>query len=89
MVKNRIKHIDNKVSREYLELVPKEMRNYLVGKHLFDDVFLNFQKFFRPLVYGNNFMYHVVDGLKPRFFNSSKTEVIYDEEEEVLEMYFI
>ena len=42
MVKNRIKHIDNKVSREYLELVPKEMRNYLVGKHLFDDVFLNF-----------------------------------------------
>ena len=40
-------------------------------------------------MYGNNFMYHVVDGLKPRLFNSSKTEVIYDEEEEVLEMYFI
>jgi hypothetical protein len=60
--------------------------------YLFDDVFYNFSSFFNPDLYRESkFLYDVAFGLSPRFF-SSETEgenIIFDEEEEVFEMYFV
>ena len=59
--------------------------------YLFDDVFYNFRFFFNPQKYKDSkFLYDVAYGLKPRHFTEREDEnVIYDEEDEVLEMYFI
>ena len=59
--------------------------------YLFDDIFYNFRFFFNPQKNKESkFLYDVAFGLKPRHFSEKEDEnVIYDEEEEVLEMYFI
>ena len=59
--------------------------------YLFDDIFYNFRFFFNPQKNKDSkFLYDVAFGLKPRHFSEKEDEnVIYDEEEEVLEMYFI
>jgi len=58
---------------------------------LFDDIFYNFRIFFNPQKNKESkFLYDVAFGLKPRRFSDSEEEnIIFDEEEEVLEMYFI
>ena len=58
---------------------------------LFDDIFYNFRYFFNPQKYkGSGFLYDVAFGLMPRHFSDKEEEnVIFDEEDEVLEMYFI
>ena len=54
-------------------------------------MFYNFRFFFNPQKNKESkFLYDVAFGLKPRHFSEKEDEnVIYDEEEEVLEMYFI
>jgi CRP-like cAMP-binding protein len=56
--------------------------------YMFKDVFYNFRQFF--LTYENRetkFLYEVSFGFKPRLFE--KKEIIYEEGDEVSEMYFI
>jgi hypothetical protein len=63
-----------------------------VVHYLFDDIIYNFRFFFNPQKYKDSkFLHDVAFGLKPRHFihNDLDESVIYDEEEEVLEMYFI
>lgn len=59
--------------------------------YLLDDVFFNFRLFFAPQkVKDTKFLYDIAFGIKPRHFSAGEEEnVIYDEEDEVLEMYFI
>jgi hypothetical protein len=60
--------------------------------YLFDDVFYNFRFFFNPQKNKDSkFLRDIAFGLKPRAFSDNENEdsVIYDEEAEVLEMYFI
>ena len=60
---------------------------------MFDDVFYKFRSFFNTIKNENSkFLYDVAFGLKPRIFkqeSADKQTIIYDEEEEVPEMYFI
>ena len=63
--------------------------------YLFDDVFYKFRTFFNTIKNENTkFLFDISFGLKPRIFKSDSTRedgetVIYDEEDEVPEMYFI
>jgi hypothetical protein len=63
--------------------------------YLFDDVFYKFRSFFNTIKYENTkFLFDISFGLKPRIFkpdvsSDEKEIVIYDEEDEVPEMYFI
>ena len=59
--------------------------------YLFDDIFYNFRTFFNPQRYSETkFLFDIAFGLMPRLFNDHVDEnIIFDEEEEVLEMYFI
>ena len=58
---------------------------------LFDDIFYNFRSFFKPEKYKDSkFLFDVAFGLMPRLFVDSEEEnIILDEEEDVLEMYFV
>ena len=59
--------------------------------YLFDDIFHNFRFFFNTQKYKDSkFLYDISFGLKPRRFEANDDEkLIYDEEDEVSEMYFI
>lgn len=59
--------------------------------YLFDDIFYKFRFFFNSQKYKDSkFLYDISFGLKPRKFEPSDDEkLIYDEEDEVSEMYFI
>ena len=54
-------------------------------------MFYNFRFFFNPQKYKDSkFLYDVAFGLEPRSYSENEEEnIIYDEEDEVLEMYFI
>ena len=58
---------------------------------LFDDVFYKFKNFFKTRKYSDSkFLYDISFNLKPRkFLPDSHRCIIYDEEDEVPEMYFI
>lgn len=59
--------------------------------YLFDDIFYKFRFFFNTQKYKDSkFLYDISFGLKPRKFDSNDDDkLIYDEEDEVSEMYFI
>ena len=59
--------------------------------YLFDDIFYKFRFFFNSQDYKDSkFLYDVSFGLKPRKFDCTEEDkLIYDEEDEVSEMYFI
>ncbi len=59
--------------------------------YLFDDIFYKFRFFFNSQKYKDSkFLYDISFGLKPRKFEANDDEkLIYDEEDEVSEMYFI
>jgi len=86
---NRLSQVqkDNK----FINALPRSIKRGIVVHYLFDDIFFNFRFFFNPQKYKDSkFLYDVAFGLKPRHFSEKDEEnVIYDEEEEVLEMYFI
>ena len=67
------------------------MKRSIAIHYLFDDIFYNFRFFFNPQKNKNSkFLYDVAFGLQPRQYSENEDEnVIYDEEDEVLEMYFI
>ena len=71
--------------------MPRQIKRGIIVHYLFDDIFYNFRFFFNPQKNKDSkFLYDVAFGLKPRHFSEKDEEnVIYDEEEEVLEMYFI
>jgi hypothetical protein len=58
---------------------------------MFDDIFYKFRQFFSPHKYKDSkFLHDIAFGLRPRHFGEDQDEcVIYEEEEEVIEMYFI
>jgi hypothetical protein len=76
---------------EFLNTLPKSIKRAVVVHYLFDDIFQDFKQFFNPQRYRDTkFLYDVAYGLKPRYFSEDVDErLIYDEEEEVFEMYFI
>ena len=59
--------------------------------YLFEDIFYNFKRFFIiESAEDSRFLYDTSCGFMPRNFDPhTDDKVIYDEEEEVLEMYFI
>jgi hypothetical protein len=59
--------------------------------HLFKDVFKKFHVFFQTKEYKESrFLYDVTFGFMPRRFDTGEEDwIIYDEEDEVPEMYFI
>jgi len=80
--------------------MPGGIKRGIVIHYLFDDVFYNFRDFFchipdkgkkfLPTPRDSKFLYEVAFGLKPRKFHAKDDEdLIYEEEEEVAEMYFI
>jgi hypothetical protein len=76
---------------EFINALPSSIKRGIIVHYLFDDIFYNFRIFFNPQKYKDSkFLYDVAFGLLPRnFSDSDDCNVIYDEEEEVLEMYFI
>ena len=72
-------------------MLPKSIKRGIIVHYLFDDIFYNFRLFFNPTKNKDSkFLYDIAFGLKPRHFSENQDQsVIYDEEEEVLEMYFI
>ena len=71
--------------------LPRSIRRGLIVHYLFDDIFYKFRFFFNTQKNKDSkFLYDVAFGLKPRNFSQQKGEsMIYDEDEEVLEMYFV
>lgn len=59
--------------------------------YLFSDLFMQFKRFFQvDSVKDSRFLYECAFGFLPRKFDDTDEDrIIYDEEEEVLEMYFI
>jgi len=76
---------------EFINALPRNVKRGIVVHYLFDDIFYNFRFFFNPNKYKDSkFLHDVAFGLKPRHFSDDKEECfIYDEETEVIEMYFI
>lgn len=72
----------------YLATLPRTVKWTVMTNYLFKDLFYNFRQFF--LTFENRetkFLYEVSFGFRPRMF--SKKEIIYEEGDEVSEMYFI
>ena len=75
---------------KFHDMMPPQIKRGLLIHYLYDDVFYNFRTFFQPSPADSKFLYTVAFGLKPRKFFARKDEnIIYEEEEEVSEMYFI
>ena len=78
----------------YLEPLPRKIKNQIVIVYLFEDIFQEkaFKRFFNVETKDEKrFIYELVFGFMPRKFEAGNEEdkVIYDEEEEVSEMYLI
>jgi len=79
---------------ETLNELPKSMKRKLMTNYLFEDIFKNFKFFFKSTKDSNReqkFLYDVSYGFLPREFdpeNEKDDEIIYNEEDEVPEMYF-
>ena len=77
---------------EFFVMLPHSVKRALVVHFLFDDIFYNFRGFFdlEKFSLDSKFLYDVAFGLMPRYFSDKDEEnIILDEEEEVLEMYFV
>lgn len=86
---NRLSQVQK--DNEFINALPRSIKRGIIVHYLFDDIFYNFRFFFNPQKYKDSkFLYDIAFGLKPRHFSEKEEEnIIYDEEEEVLEMYFI
>jgi len=76
---------------QFLQELPKSLKKNIMVQFLYDDVFYNFKNFFKTRKYADSkFLYDVALNLSPRiFFPETHRCIIYDEEDEVAEMYFI
>lgn len=74
----------------YLENLPDKLKNQIMTVYLFSDIFEKFKKFFNvDTVKESRFLYEIAFGFLPRKFdNTEEDNLIYDEEDEVPEMYF-
>lgn len=73
---------------EYLNALPKSIRRTIMINYLFQDVFYKFRQFFNTFENRESeFLYNVAFGFMPRKFDEN--EIVYDEEDEVTEIYFI
>lgn len=74
-----------------MEALPRKLKNQIMTVYLFSDVFKQFKRFFSvDSVKESRFLYDIAFGFMPRKFEPTEEDkVIYDEEEEVPEMYFI
>lgn len=78
---------DNDVS-----ILPIKIKIQLISDYLFEDVFNKFTRFFVPdVLEDKQFLYDIAFGFLPRKFDSEDDgdKVIYDEDQEVSEIYFI
>ena len=72
----------------FMNTLPRSIKRTIMTNYLFQDVFYKFKKFFNT--YENiesKFLYDVAFGIMPRKFDEN--EIIYDEEDDVPEVYFI
>ncbi|CDW71925.1 cation channel family protein [Stylonychia lemnae] len=76
---------------EFLKALPRVVKKNIMVQFLYDDVFYKFKNFFKTRKnLESKFLYDISFNLKPRqFFPESHRCIIYDEEDEVPEMYFI
>lgn len=74
----------------YLQALPQKIKNQIMIGYLFSDIFKTFKKFFNvESVKDSTFLYDLAFGFMPRQFSTDEDDrLIYDEEEEVPEMYF-
>ena len=86
---NRLQSIQKK--NEFILALPRSIKRGIVVHYVWDDFFYKFRNFFNLQKYRDSkFLFDVAYGLNPRRFSDDLEEcVIYDEEEEVLEMYFV
>ena len=73
-------------------MIPRPILMQMIGDFLYKDVTSSYARFFKPqFQQDKQFMYDMSMGFLPRFFNSYDHEdrVIYEEGQEVNEMYFI
>ena len=72
--------------------LPEKIVKEMVGDFIFADIFLQYQRFFRPeLLKEKEFLYNVAMGFLPRRFDhmNHTDKIIYEEDQEVSEMYFV
>ncbi len=75
-----------------LNELPKSMKRRLMTNYLFEDIFFKFRHFFyTDENRESKFLYDVAFGFMPRYFDATDEEeqILYDEEDEVPEMYFV
>ena len=73
-----------------MKQLPTKLKNQIMTVYLFSDVFERFKRFFNvDSVRESKFLYEVTFGFMPRKFEANdEDKIIYDEEEDVTEMYF-
>mmetsp|Transcript_38894 Transcript_38894/g.28764 ORF Transcript_38894/g.28764 Transcript_38894/m.28764 type:complete len:355 (+) Transcript_38894:589-1653(+) len=76
---------------EYLKALPRSIKRQIMTDHLFRDVFVKFKTFFHTKEYKDSrVLYDIAFGFMPRYFSTSEPDLfIYEEEDEVPEMYFV
>jgi hypothetical protein len=78
-------------NNEFLNALPRVIKRSIMVQYLFDDVFYRFRSFFNTAKHNESkFLYDISFGLKPRqFLGDDESSIIYDEEDDVSEMYLI
>lgn len=73
---------------EYLNALPWSIKRTIMINYLFQDIFYKFRQFFNTFANRESeFLYNIAFGFMPRKFDEN--ELVYDEEDEVTEIYFI
>ena len=77
-----------KADNEYMKALPRSIKRRIMINYLFGDVLFLFRHFFRTVDnLDSKFLYTICFGFQPRRFNEG--EIIYEEESECPEIYFI
>lgn len=86
---DRIAFMDSE--QDYLHPLPMRIKNQIMNIYLFKDVFISFPRFFSiEQSIEQKYLFDISLGLMPRKFEVTKDDqIIYDEEDDVPEMYFI
>jgi len=75
---------------KYFKLIPSFIKNKIVAKYLFKDIIKYHTRFFKAYLRADDcFIADVCRGLMPRRFKTHSDRVIYEEDQEIAEMYFI
>lgn len=83
---NRLANISRDDS--FMAALPRSIKRAIMTSYLFQDIFFKFRQFFNTFENRDSkFLYDIAFGFMPRKFEEG--EIIYDEEDEVPEIYFI